>query len=105
MITESANKLKIFAAQSARSLRRGNQNLFSSNVPTSVAARFNDGEIEVAAHAETAARITLFVGHTPVRVWLDGKELAANSFDFNRTDGTIFLSIPGGQHNLRISFR
>jgi hypothetical protein len=104
VITESAKKLKIFAAQSARSLRRGNRSLFSSDFPMSVAARFND-EIEVTAHSETATRITLFVGQIPVRIWLDGKELSANAFSFNRTDGTISLAIPRGQHNLKISAR
>lgn len=104
VITESANKLKIFAVQNARSLRRGNQSLFSSDSPMSVAARFNDA-IEVAAHSETGSKITLFVGQTPVRVWLDGRELDANAFRFNRTDGTISLAIPRGQHNLKISSR
>jgi hypothetical protein len=104
VITESANKVKIFAAQSARSLRRGTQTLFSSDFPMSVAARFNN-EVEVTAHSETAARITLFVGQIAVRVWLDGKELGANAFSFNRTDGTISLAIPRGHHNLRISSR
>ncbi len=104
VITEDGNKLKIFAAQSARSLKRGNQTLFSSDFPTSVAARFNN-EIEVTANSETATRITLFVGQNSVRVWLDGKELVANTFSFNRAGGTISLAIPRGQHNLKISPR
>ncbi len=104
-ITQSANNLKIFAIQNARSLRRGNQVLFSSESPTSVAVNFNANEIEVACNAETAVRVTLFVGKPPVRVLLDDKELSANAFSFNRTAGTISLDIPSGQHDLKILFR
>ena len=52
-----------------------------------------------------ATKVTLFVGKNPVRVLLDGKELSANAFSFNRTDGTISLELPGGQHDLKIMFR
>ncbi|MGI9069382.1 MAG: heparinase II/III domain-containing protein [Pyrinomonadaceae bacterium] len=104
-ITQNGNTLKIFAVQNARSLRRGNQVLFSSESPTSVAANFKANEIEVACNAEMAAKITLFVGKTTVRVFLDGKELSANAFSSNRTAGTISLDIPSGQHDLKIVFR
>ena len=104
-ITQSANNLEIFALHNAHSLRRGNQILFSSRSPTSVAANFNANEIEVACNAETATRITLFVGTNPVRVLLDGKDLSAKAFSFNRTDGTISLDIPSSQHTLKIMFR
>jgi hypothetical protein len=104
-ITQSANDLKLFAVQGARSLRRGNQVLFSSESPTSVAVSFNANEVEVACNAETAARVTLFVGKAPIRVLLDGKDLSANAFSFNRTAGTISLDIPSGQHDLKILFR
>ncbi|HUE82644.1 MAG TPA: heparinase II/III family protein [Pyrinomonadaceae bacterium] len=104
-ITESANTLKVFAVQDARLLRRGKQILFSSESPTSIAVNINANEIEAACSAETGTTFTLFVGKIPVRVLLDGKELSANAFSFNRTDGTISLGIPSGQHDLKISFR
>lgn len=104
-ITEAGKTLKIFAVQGARLLRRGNQVMFSSAVPTSVAANFHADEIEVVCNAETKAKVTLFVGKAPVRILLDGNTLGANAFNFNRTDGTISLDIPGGQHDLRIMFR
>jgi hypothetical protein len=104
-ITQSANNLKIFAVQSARLLRRGNQILFSSETPTSVAVNFKANEIEAVCSAETAATITLFVGKNPARVLLDGKELNPNTFSFNRTEGTISLDIPSRQHDLKIMFR
>ncbi|MGI9166451.1 MAG: heparinase II/III domain-containing protein [Pyrinomonadaceae bacterium] len=104
-LTHSANDLRMFAVQKARSLRRGNQILFSSESPTSVAVNLNANEIEVACNAETATKLTLFIGKNPVRVLLDGKELSANAFGFNRTDGTLSLEIPSGQHDLKIKFR
>ena len=104
-ITQSANELKLFAVQGARSLRRGNQVLFSSESPTSVAVSFNANESDVACNAETAARVTLFVGKAPIRVLLDGKDLSANAFSFNRTAGTISLALAGGEHDLKIMFR
>lgn len=104
-ITESANNLELFALQGARSLRRGNQILFSSTSPVSVAVNINTSEIDVACSAEVAARITLFVGKSPIRIFIDGKELSAGAFSFNRTEGTISLDIPSSQHDLRIMFR
>jgi len=44
----------------------------------------------------------LFVGKKPVRVLLDGKELSANAFNFNRADGTISLNVPAEQHEIQI---
>lgn len=104
-ITESANNLELFAVQSARSLRRGNQILFSSSSPVSVAVNINRTEIDVVCNAEAATRITLFVGKTPARVLLDGKELSANAFSSNRAEGTMSLDIPNNQHELKIIFR
>ncbi len=104
-ITERANKLEVFAVQSARLLQRGNQILLSSESPSSVAVHLNDNEMEVACNTETAARIVLFTGKPPVRVLLDGKELSGNTFRFNRLDGTISLDIPSRQHELKIMFR
>jgi hypothetical protein len=104
-ITESANNLRIFAVQNARSLQRGNQIVFSSESPMSVAANFNASGIEVTCNAEAAAKITLFVGKVPDSVLLDGKNLSATAFSFNRTDGTISLNIPSSQHDFKIMFR
>jgi hypothetical protein len=104
-ITQSGNNLKMFAVHNARSMRRGSQILFSSESQASVAASFNTNEIDVACNAETATKITLFVGKSPVRVLLDGKDLTANAFSFDRTGGTIALDIPKSQHDLKIMFR
>lgn len=105
VITQSGNTLKTFAVQQARSLSRGNQMLFSSESPVNVAAKFDANGIEVAGNAETATRITLFLGKNPNRFLLDGKEGSAASFSFNRNNGTISFVIPNGQHNFKVMFR
>lgn len=103
--TQNVNALEMFAVQNARSLRRGNQVLFSSESPVSVGAAFGSNEVKFAGNAKVATKTTLYVGKTPVRVLLDGKELAVSSFSFNRNDGTISLVIPAGQHELKILFQ
>ncbi|HKO99118.1 MAG TPA: heparinase II/III family protein [Pyrinomonadaceae bacterium] len=104
-VTLSANTLKMFAVQNGRSLRRGDQTLFSSASPASIALNFSAAEVDVVCNLPSAARISLYVGKKPVRILLDGKEISANAFSFNSTDGTISLEMPGGQHELKIMFR
>ncbi len=104
-ITQSGNTLKVFAFQSGRSLRRGEQVLFSSVSPASVAVKLNADEIDVVCNSSSATRITLSVGKQPVRLLLDGKDVSANGFSFNRTDGTISFEMPGRQHELKIMLR
>jgi hypothetical protein len=105
VVTQSANILETFAAHEARTLRRGNQVLLSSDTPISIAAKFNDIDIDVVAHTDKSARVTLFVGKSPIHVLLDGKDLGSNGFTFNRMDRTIGLIIPDGHHNLKITVR
>lgn len=103
-ITQSANAVEMFAVQKGQLVRRGNQVLFSSESPMSIVANFGGNGIEVVGNAETGTRITLFVGKKPVRVLLDGKEISATAFSFNRTEGTLSLVIPSGQHDVKIMF-
>ena len=104
-IRQSANNLKMFAAQSARALRRGDQILFASEQPASVAVNFSANETTAVCNAETMTKIALFVGGNPVRVLLDGKELSADAFSFSRAGGTLALAMPAGQHDLKITLR
>jgi len=104
VITKNATSLQTFALQSARSLRRGNQTLFSSAMPMSVAAEFSATEVDVVGNTELNQKVTLFVGKSPIRVLLDGKDLGAKDFTVNR-DGTVSLTIPAGQHILKITLR
>ena len=102
MVTNTADKLKTFAVQNARSLRRGSQVLFLSDFTASAAVNYDSNEIEAVCNADRAAKIVLFSGKNPARVLLDGKELAANVFSFNRADGTISLNIPAGRREIKI---
>ena len=104
-MTHNADTLEVFAVQSARLLRRGNQTLFSTESPISLAARFGTNEVEVVGNAQAATRIRLYVGKSPVRVLLDDKDVSATAFSFNRSEGTMSFVIPSGQHNLTIMFR
>ncbi len=104
-VSEGGNILKVFAAHEARSLRRGDQLLFASESPASIAVNINGNELDAVCNTERSTKITLFIGKTPTRVLLAGKELAASAFSFNRTEGTISLRIPSGQHNLKIAIR
>jgi len=102
MITSTADNLKMFAVQNGRVVRRGNQIMFSSGTPASVAVDFGASQIEAVGNALTATKISLFMVKKPVRVLLDGKELRANEFTFNRADNTISLTIPAGQHKIHL---
>jgi hypothetical protein len=101
-VTTAAQSLKMFALQNARHLQRGSQNLFSSDVPASVAVSYNNNEIETVCNTQQAAKIVLFAGKNPVRILLDGRELDSKTISFNRTAGTISINIPAGQHEVKI---
>jgi hypothetical protein len=105
MTTQNGTALKAFAVHDAKSLRQGSRVLLSSQPAISLAANFGTNEIEVVSNAGVATAINLFVGSKPMRVLLDGKELKINAFNFNQADQTISLSIPSGQHGLRILVR
>jgi len=104
-VTHNADALEMFAVQSARLLRRGNQTLFSSESPISVGAKFGTNEVEIIGNAQAATRTTFYVGKNPVRVLLDGKDVSSTAFNFNRNEGTLTLVIPSGQHSVTITFR
>jgi hypothetical protein len=104
VITHKRNNLEVFAVHNARSLRRGSQILFSSKTPTTIAANFKADEIAVVCNVESEFAITLFVAKKPVRVLLDGQELKPSAFTFKVADGTISVSMPPGQHDVKIIF-
>jgi len=101
-VTNLGDKLKMFAVQNARSLRRGTQTIFSSESLTNVAVNYQTREIEAICNTEIPNRINLFVGKKPVRVLLDGRVLNANEFTFNPVDNTISLAVPSKQHKIQI---
>lgn len=77
-ITQKGSALELFAVQNGRSLRRGNQVLFSSETPVSVVIRFVDNGAEATVNTDKPTRITL--------------------------SGTS-LTVPVGQHQFKIPSR
>lgn len=104
-ITHSGNNLRTFAVHHAKLLQRGNQVLFSSKTPLTVAANYKADEVEVVCNAEARTTISLFAGKNPVRVLLGGQPVRPSALSFNLTNGTISLEVPKGQNDLRIMFR
>ncbi len=100
VVTQSSDKVQMFAAQNSKLVRRGNQTLFSSDLPMGVAARFGLGVIELVVNTKEQARMIFNVGKALVRVMMDGKQLGAASFNFNSSNETVSLLIPVGQHTI-----
>jgi len=98
-VTQSGERLKLFAVQNSRSLMRAARGMFASDNPASIAANYTANGVEVACYAMSATKIQLFAGSSPARALLDGREVAVN---YNRADATISLTIPAGQHQLKI---
>ncbi|HTG91879.1 MAG TPA: heparinase II/III family protein, partial [Pyrinomonadaceae bacterium] len=105
VITESGNNLEVFAVQEALGLRHNGKTLFSSETSMSVAARIDPNEVKVVCHAKIATQVTFFVGKTPAKVLIDGREFKASTFVFNASGKTVSLNMPSGQHDLLIMFR
>jgi hypothetical protein len=101
-VTLDGERLKMLAAQSALSLTRGGRTLFTSEARVSFAANYHANAVEVACHATSQAKIQLFVGAEPVRVLLDGREVSAR---YDRDGATISLTVPAGQHQLKIALK
>jgi hypothetical protein len=98
-VTENAKALELIAVQSARSLRRGEGVLLSSDSPVDIAVRFAALEAEAIVNAAATVKLALFVGKNPSRVLLDNNQLV-----FNHNQGTISFTVPSGQHQLKILF-
>jgi hypothetical protein len=103
-LTQAGGQVKMLAVQSARSLTRAGRFLFRSDRPISLAVSYQD-EINVSCTANTAARLTLFVGKSPVSIRFDQSELEQSAIRFNRTDETITVDVSTGSHTLLIRLR
>jgi len=101
-IMQREEALRMFAVQNARSFTRGGRALFASDSAASVAANYNANAIDVACYSASQAKIQLFAGAKPVRVLLDGRELRAH---YDRDSMALSLTMPAGQHQLRIALQ
>jgi hypothetical protein len=101
-IMRSEGILRVFAVQNARLFRSDRRGLFASDNRASAAANYSANAVEVAYHVANQAKIQLFVGARPLRVMLDGREVSAG---YNSTEATISLTVPAGQHQLKIALK
>jgi hypothetical protein len=98
-VTQSGDRLKMFAAQQAHSFGREGRRLFESDTAASLAANYSENVIEAACDAAAETTLQLFTGAKPSRVWLNGRDAAIN---FNRARATVSLIVPAGRHQLKI---
>lgn len=98
-VTQSGERLKLFAVEQARSLTHGGRNLFASDNAASLAARYDANIIEAACTVTRPMKLQLFTGTDPTRVLLDGREVGAG---FNQAEGTISINLSAGRHDLKI---
>ena len=104
-VTRSADDLKMFAAQNARTVKRGDEVLFSSDAAANIAVRYDSERINAVTTADSTLRFTLFIGRVPSRLLVDGKEVASGAFRFNRTANTITMTLASGRHEIEIESR
>jgi hypothetical protein len=98
-VTQSGDRLKMFAAQQTHSFGREGRRLFESDTAASLAANYSENVIEAACDAAAETTLQLFTGAKPSRVWLNGRDAAIN---FNRARATVSLIVPAGRHQLKI---
>jgi hypothetical protein len=98
-VTQSGARLKLLAAEQARSFARAGRRLLASDMPASIAVSYGENLIEAAFDATARTTLQLFTGVNPSRVLLDGRQAAMS---FNRAEAMVSLSIPAGRHQLKI---
>lgn len=101
-VTNDGSRLRMFAAQNARSVTNGKQIMFSAETPLSLAAQYGAHQIDAVLISKTGTKIVLFIGNKPLSVLLNGNEIAARTFNFDTADGTIALNIPAGRTEIRM---
>ena len=101
-VTKEGAAVRMLAAENARSLMKDGRTMFSAEMPTSIAAQYRPHQIEAALNSKNGTKIVLFIGEKPVRILLDGKEIAARAFSFDNAASTLALNIPAGRHEIRM---
>ncbi|MGH9767349.1 MAG: heparinase II/III domain-containing protein [Blastocatellia bacterium] len=101
-VTQSGARLKLFAAQQARSFARAGRRMFASDAAVSLAASYSENVIEAVCDTATATALRLFTSARPSRVLIDGREAAMS---FNQADAAISLTVPAGRRQLKIELR
>jgi hypothetical protein len=76
--------------------------MLASDRAVSLAANFGENVIEAACDAAAQITLQLFVGAKPIRILVDGREMAVS---FNQMESMISLVVPEGRHQLKILMR
>jgi len=95
-------QVKVLAVHLAQALRRAGRTLIESHQPISLAADYGPGTVEAACDVVTPGTLQLFIGESPRRVELDGKEIEPILWHYKKDDKVLSLMLPPGQHRLRI---
>jgi hypothetical protein len=103
--TREGERLKVLAAQAARTMSRAGRTLFTSEQPVSLAAEYRTGEVNLSLYADVPTTVRLYLGSAPAAFRLDGAEAPAGGMKFNRADGTVSFVAPAGEHRLSFSLR
>jgi hypothetical protein len=101
-VTQSGAHLKMFAVEAARSFAHAGRPMLASDRAVSLAANFGENVIEAACDAAAQITLQLFVGAKPIRILVDGREMAVS---FNQMESMISLVVPEGRHQLKILMR
>jgi Heparinase II/III-like protein len=101
-ITLEDERVKVLAVHLARTLRRAGRTLVASQHPISLAADYRAGSVEAACDVVTPGDLRLFIGESPYRVQLDGREMEGPLWSYGQDDKTLSVRLPEGQHRLRI---
>jgi hypothetical protein len=101
-ITENSERMTLFAVQNGRSLASAGRRLFTSDTAASIAASYTEKTIEAACVSRVQMKVELFVGRAPRRALVDDREAALS---YNPTAATITITVPSGEHRLKIELR
>jgi hypothetical protein len=101
-VTQSGERLKLFAAQQARSFARAGRRMFTSDSSASIAMNYSTDAVVAACFVAARTKLQLFTSAKPARVLLNDREVATS---YDPTEATISLTVPAGQHQLKIELR
>jgi hypothetical protein len=104
-VTLDGERLKLLAAQSARSVTRAGRALLASEAPVSFAANYLPGAIVAAASAGAPTRVRLAVTAAPARVRVNGRELSPQEFSYEASGGMLSLVLPAGASRIEMTLR
>ncbi len=101
-ITSEGERVRLLALHDARSSRQGSREMFASDKPLSLAARYTTDAVEASISASSLTNVRLSIGSAWVRALLNGRELSPGA---NSSSDVLSLELPAGEHHLIIRLR